>query len=348
VRGISPAEAVVGAEILSGSLRPVPEIGGPAVPRRTRQAVRQRFLARGSIISRYVPDPAFLGRPIVMFGLAQPYAESRATVTSAWSSNPAIANLWEFSDVVFGVFFARDAHDAQDLRARLGGDSLLRDVFFLECDARLPTVPVFFDFEGAWTRLNGLSGSMAYPQSLPCYSASAADQGTNPSEGDRETIRLMLARNEPGYRGGNGPGWLAGLSSRGQERRLIAKRAIDPRAILDPAACGRWASDFPGGIAFVRGELLGGRTAPEVFRALVESCDLRPFLLLTDGSKVLFGSLSVTNPAGTGSGTSPSNPVLPVLRNLLRQIVILRERVDSMQPLVNHRYDLPFLGTLKS
>jgi hypothetical protein len=175
VREISRSEAIVTSELLAGPGYRRGGAGEERVPRRTRDAIRQRLLERDSIAYRYVPDPSVLGRPILTFVIAQPYAEAHALAVSTWLSQPEGAHIWGFKDTLFGLFMLHGTEEAESLRIRLSGPETHRYVFAMDCDARLPIVPVFFDFGASWARITGLAGTMGYPHSLPATSVILSD-----------------------------------------------------------------------------------------------------------------------------------------------------------------------------
>ena len=114
------------------------------------------------------------------------------------------------------------------------------------------------------------------------------------------------------------------------------------RSFLNPAACSRWASNFPEALAFVRGVLVETATAPELFRLLVTDCRVNPFLFTTDGRSVLFACLSNRVEDREEISVSQRIALLPTVQRFLRQIVVLREPLVDLDTLVDHRYDRPF------
>jgi hypothetical protein len=342
LREISRSEAIVTAELLAGQgLR---RRGGEdeRIPRRTRQAVRQRLLARDSIRDRYVPDPAALGRPIVTFVIAQPYADKHSESIAKWRLRPEGVDVWAFKDTSFGVFFLPGLPEAATLRADLGGSETYRTVFAIDCDSRAATVPVFFDFEAAWTQITGLQGTLAYPHSLPFASVRAGNRSAILQGAEREALCHLLARRDAVDSPEDSRGWMSRLTLSSRERRLLEDGTSELRTFLDPAACSRWAGDFPDTVVFIGGGLVDGRTAPELFRSLLETCRINPFLFATDGTGVLFGCLSTKVGDRGNRSSSQRAPVLPTIREFLQQIVVHREPIESLTPLVDHRYDRPF------
>ena len=131
-----------------------------------------------------------------------------------------------------------------------------------------------------------------------------------------------------------------------RERRVLRRGLGEFRSFLDPAACSQWASNFPEGVAFIHGSLLVGGEAPELFRALVEEGQVNPFLFATDGKTVLFGCLSRKGAPSERLAVSSRASLLGTVEKFLREIVVIRESLDSLTPLVDHRYDRPFLDRI--
>jgi len=124
------------------------------------------------------------------------------------------------------------------------------------------------------------------------------------------------------------------------ERQFLRRGWGEFRSFLDPAGCARWASNFPHAIAFVRGSLIQGAEAPELFQALVGHCGVNPFLYATDDKAVFFGCLS--RRVGVLGETPEIGRIslLPTIQRFLRRIVVIREPLDNLVPVVDHQYDL--------
>jgi hypothetical protein len=342
LREISRSEAIVVAELLAGpGMRRTVSPDG-RVPRRTRQAIRQRIVQRGQVQERYVPDPVALGRPIVAVALAQPYTEMHARATAIWAARSEAVNVWLFPDTLLGVFLLEGPSEVEALHQQLGDSQIHRSLFVLNCDLRAPTLPVFFDFEAAWVRITGIPGTLAYPRSLPSAVRTGASRPTSLSEADRRTLRSLLSGRLEVAGPSGSAARMVRLVGGGRDRRLAHRGLVEFRSFLEPAACARWVSDFPETIALVRGELLDGGAAPALFRALVGECRVSPFLFATDGRAVLFGCLSKKTGDRGGTPSPRPPPMITTIRRFLRRIVVVREPLAALTPLVDHRYDRPF------
>jgi hypothetical protein len=342
LREISRSEALVVAELLAGSRTHGDGSTSNPLPRRTRQVIHHRLVARDSLKERYVPNPAALGRPIVTFALAQPYAEMHPRATATWQSQQDGVDLWSFKDTLFGVFFLKGAQEARALRGRLGDPLVHRSIFFLDCDSRVATVPVFFDFGAVWAEITGLQDIQSYPHPLPSYAGTGGNPLTPVSNADRGALHSLMTRQLIVGDEFVSRAWMNRLAQGARERRLVRRRVAEFRTFLDPAACSRWVRNFPEGVAFVQGTLVEGGTAPELFHGLVEDCRVSPFLFATDGGDVLFGCLSKRVDDRERRPSSIRTPMSTMTKRFLSRIVVLREPLTGLSPLVDHRYDRPF------
>ena len=344
MREISPAEALVTADILAGLPRRRIRTDEPAVPRRTRQAVRQRLLGRNLVRERYVPCPALLGRPIVTFGLIHPYAEALGDVVQLFRRETTAVNVWSWDDLVFGVFFLAGAEEALSLHRRLGESQGQRSAYWLDCDSREPTIPVFFDYEASWARIAGLRGTEGYPRPLPSPPDSGPYASAKLSEPDRKTLLNILVRQSRSDSLETGTNWLDRLMRGRRQSRLVLSGKLELRAFLDPVACSGWYSEFPNSCVFIHGLLSEGQRPADLFHALVENSGVAPFVFASDASTVLFVCFAKGLGDARSSSTAPGHPLLPTVQGFLRQIVVLRKPIANLQQPVSHEYGRPFAG----
>ncbi|MCI4348312.1 MAG: Lrp/AsnC family transcriptional regulator [Thermoplasmata archaeon] len=312
------------------------------VPKRTRYSVIERLRAGGVIKERSVPDPAVLGRPIVVFAVAEVFADRIAEAAASWRTEVETVHLWVARDKLLGMFFARDATAAESLAARLNPPGVARAVFVMVCDSRRGSIPVFFDYEGEWVRATGLPGTRTYPHSAPSSSASHGDLVPPLARSDEQTLRSMLVRPfAPALSGGHLSN-LRRLGGIAREKRLQHDGMVEIRSILDPAACANLWSRFFQSVVIVHGRLLEGKTPEQFFGELLGRGRLAPFLFATDERNVLFCYLSGGGePPSPPSADSPP-PVLSVIRGFLTRVVVNREDLGELATIIDHRYDRPF------
>ncbi|MGP8074938.1 MAG: hypothetical protein ACLQD9_06740 [Thermoplasmata archaeon] len=91
----------------------------------------------------------------------------------------------------------------------------------------------------------------------------------------------------------------------------------------------------PERLAYVTGETRPDRNPAELFGDLLHRAHVAPFLYAYDKERVLVSALS---PAPPGN-VERHLPVLSVVQEYLQRIEVVREPIDAMFPLIDHRYD---------
>ncbi len=332
MRSLTPAEAAVIRSLLADEPLPHRErIRRAGIPARTYEVARQRLLASGWLVERYVPDPVRLGRPVVRIALLRPYAEQFRTVARAWREDPATVFLWEGPAVLFAVSMPpeRGAPEAAPPTAAAGRG------FVLSADLREATFPVYFDFEGAWSRLAEEPGTYRYPRPL-APTAGGSEGASRLTARERGLLEEVVMRPLVPEAPGRG-GWFASR----KVSRLFEDGAVEHRVFLDPAAVPAYRDRRAATVVFVHGAIRPGAAPERLFRSLVSASRVTPFLFATDGRQVLLAGLS---PAPSGGPGGPRAPVLPVLEATLQAIEVDRVPVSDLVPSVNHRYDRLFVG----
>ncbi|MCI4323111.1 MAG: hypothetical protein L3K03_03675 [Thermoplasmata archaeon] len=340
-RALSEAEGLLTQRVLAGEgSGPRSPGSGTEVPRRTRQTVVQRIYQRGWVHDRYVPNPAWIDRPFVTFALAQPYSEEVVRAAQRWRQEAGTVLLWVSPETLFGVFFSRDERSRSRLAEKLRSSVRDRTEILLALDLREQAIPVYFDFEAAWSRVAGLSGAISYPHSLPGVVVDPARSEGEPSGGrNLRPLSELVGTSFPSGRF-RSPRLGSSLHIRGNvEQRYLRHGWMERRTFLEPTEVARWVSDFPRRVAFVQGEMLPGATAPALFHALVEECRINPFLYATDHQRVLLATFSQDPGTRRSEREIPRAGVLATLQKSLRGITIVRDSLDSMSTLVDHRYD---------
>jgi hypothetical protein len=302
------------------------------LPRRTAQAIRQRAYVRDWLTDRYVPNPVVLGYPTALFLVARPYSERAVAAVEQWRSHPRNVLLWSSPELLFGVFLARGPEEAEAIQRRLTDASAVRLEVGLRTDLTEATVPVYFDFEAAWTGWTGLSGTIRYPRALPSGEFDRPNGGL--TSGERSAISGLLVAP---FLGGNPARGISRFSRLYRaERRWLHSGQVEFRSFLNPREVARWVTRFADQVVFVHGDLLEPGGAADLFHALVSDCGVGPFLFATNGRSVLWGALSSSS---FTSPRRPSAPVLPRVKSYLREIRIVREGLAHLEPTVDHRFE---------
>jgi hypothetical protein len=334
VRVLSRAEAVAVQRLLAHiDVADGDGSGGERLPLRTAQAIRQRAYVRDWLTDRYVPNPVVLGYRTALFLVARPYSERALAIMEQWRSHPRNVLLWASPELLFGVFLARGPEEAEAIQRRLTDASAVRLEVGLRTDLTEATVPVYFDFESAWTGWTGLPGTIRYPRPLPSGEFDRPNGG-GLSPGERGAISGLLVAP---FLGGNPARGVSRFSRLYRaERRWLNSGQVEFRSFLNPREVARWVTGFADQAVFVHGELVEPGGASELFHALVSECRIGPFLFATNGRSVLWGALSST------SFTPPRRSSVPVLAKVgtyLRGIQIVREDLAHLEPTVDHRFE---------
>jgi hypothetical protein len=329
MRSLTPAEAAVIRSLLADEPLPHRErIRQAGIPARTYEVARQRLLASGWLVERYIPDPVRLGRPVARVSLLRPYAEQFRAVARQFREDPSTVFLWEGPGIVFAVALRPTGRG----RAASSTPGVARE-FVVDADLRDPTFPVYFDFEGAWSRLADAPGTYRYPRPLAPTAGGAdgeARVGPRDRESLEEAVRRPLVPEGPGR-----TGWFASR----RIRRLFAEGAVEHRVFLDLAAIPAYRDRRASTVVFLRGQVRTGASPDRLFRTLVTGCRVTPFLFVTDGERVLLAGLSPAPASPDGAGRTP---VLAAVESTLEAIEVDRVPADDLVATVNHRYDRLF------
>jgi hypothetical protein len=336
-RTLTLAEKLVVGQILAGRRGDTSSL---RLPRSTRQAASSRLYVRDWIRDRYLPNPPLVGWPLVSVAVTQPFVDQLPLVARVWQESTGATLLWGSHRTLFGVFFSRGRQDRERLCARLSDPRLAKNTIIVGQDLAESVVPIFFDFEAAWARVVGTAGTVSYPQSLPRFVGASGEGDAAPlSKGVTAAVSLMLTRPFVGPPRVNWSGTGVGSIIHGTDRRLLRTGLVEFRSFLNPIAIARDIVDFPNQVVFIGGELVNPSTPEGMFHELVERRAASPFLLASDGHRVLLGSLSEGPRPSRSEPASPSERALFILKKHLRSINVVDERLDGMQVLLDHRYD---------
>lgn len=298
------------------------------IPRRTYQEARRRAFAAGWVIERYVPDSPYFGAPYISFVQARPFAERTDELVREWMADPRLTTLWRTPDLVFGIFFSPTP-------LRLVGD--FHQSFCLTVDARAPTVPVYFDFEGVWVEWTRLGGTHGYPRPLPgavppARSSRSASILARHRSAARELDRLA-SQGDTGERSLRG-----GISLARPHRLAVRDGAVQYRLFANLGSIPAWQGRSVSEVLLIRGALLHEHRPEDLFRLMVRR-SRPPFLFASDGAVVMAGVLGpsgAVSDEGIGSRT---------LGTLLEEIDICRIDLRSLQTPAAYRFG-PLLESL--
>jgi hypothetical protein len=220
------------------------------------------------------------------------------------------------------------------------GGTRLRTLYSVRIDLRRRTILIFFDFEGAWSRLSGVRRSRGYPRRFPSTDFRPGGQLDPEPSGSDPRGRLLRGLVERAYSEGGGeegPSLLEGAFHRRRLRRALSEGWLERRAFLDPAAVNESVDGLADQIGFVHARLRPGVSPEALLGGLVNDAGLSPFLFASDGERVLFAAL--TAEAISRQGAAPARSAIELLREQTSEIVTLRQSLASLAPVAAYRFD---------
>jgi hypothetical protein len=333
MKSLSAAEARVIAALLAAS--PGDEATRArrsGVPRTTYQTIRRRALVEGWVQERYVPVPAAVGASRVVFRVAQPFAERRAEVVRRRREQTGVVVLWASPETVLSVSFEGRAEPSPNSVASPTGDPLpdawLRRSWTISASPGPADLPVYFDYEGAWSRRIGLEAPVSYPQGLPSGPAT----GPKPTAARLQSLLSFPFQAEPS----------AGIALRfsvshlsRSERQILSQGWVAHRVFPALAEIPSYCRGRDERAVLVTANLTAGGSMSRLLSSLYQARRIAPFLAVAAEGRALLAMLSPAPSQGSDAGT----PVLGLFEKELRDIEILREPLDTFFPVVDHRYD---------
>lgn len=331
MRSLTPAEA----RVIRALLASVPgdesqRAFASGVPRTTYQTIRRRVLRSGWVQERYLPAPEALGAQRLTFRLDQPFAEHRADVIRALRTRPTVALLWASPESIFSIAFTSSSPPTSpgiEATDRMPSEWLRRS-WVVAAAPRRESIPVYFDYEGAWARRTDSGRSTSYPQSIP----SGPVGGPKPRVPE---LRSLLGRP---FETHPEDGFIVRYSAihlPRRERRLVELGWVAHRAFPNLSEIPTFRGERDERVVFVTGLRVGGED-PDAFQQRIHrEGSISPFLVVGDDERLLMALLSPA-PSHIGRRTRPT---LQLLRSGLREIEIVREPLDTLFPILDHRYD---------
>lgn len=351
MRSLTRAQATVLLSLLDAGLEPERRREeGSGLARTTYQDAKRRLYAEGCLEDRYLPHPALLGVRTVQFRLARPFADRLEEEARLWAETPGAIVVWKGTQSLFGVFFARQP--GETFSGSLGrGDAPRRERKDRgpgrETAITVPThafsLPAYFDYEGALARFTGVWVPRGYPRSFGGPLVDGRSPRLLRAALRRPEVLSALVRRPFQTTPMGRPGHLVGPTSLPRsQRQLLLSGLVDWRPMPNIERLPPFRGRRLQSLAFIHGKLREGARPSDLFRALVGRVGSHPFLYVTDSGHVLLATLlvgSVRVAPEAASTTSSGESALGVLRESLGGIDILREPIDGLRVLVNHRYD---------
>lgn len=313
------------------------------IPRSTYHAVRRRAYEEGWLRDRYIPHPVPIGRPVVTFLLVRPYADRFPEMVDLFSLDPGAVVLWTGSQVAVAVLFHPKESDARRLTDALVKRKLAPAPTAVSVRADGPTVPVYFDFEGLWCNVVGLSGTLAYPHGL-----GGGGEGGEAPEPDHGTVSLsshqwwavgeLLRRPFVAAEQGRGAHLVGPLGLPFSQRRLLQRGWVTHRSILDPSRLPPYQGRSADQVVLLSGTPRKGARPEVLFATLSRDSRVFPFLFVVGADRWLVGAMGGSTPPPEELRAA-RRPVLPTLQQFLEGIEIVQEAASTFRAPIDHRYD---------
>ncbi|MCI4347012.1 MAG: hypothetical protein L3J97_00120 [Thermoplasmata archaeon] len=344
MRSLTDAEA----RVLSALVADLPEsererLRRIGLPRSTYHAARRRCYAEGWVSDRYVPDPAAFGYPWVGFVVARPYAERAREMASNLAAAPGAVVIASSSQFALGVSWCASEKSAVTFANGPAQRGEAGWSYGVACDVTQPSIPVYFDFEGAWSHVTGSAGTAEYPRGLG--GAAPVEESAVPTARRSNWAALELMHRPFVTEAEGRPGHLLGtFGLPWSQRRLLESGTIRHRVFLDsgkiPPFQGRSAEQ----IVAITGELREGQSAATLLATLTQACRVFPLVLAVGSNRVLIVALGQGTSAPARSSPTDVERQSPMLRlrDALRGIEIAQEETASIRSTLNHRYDRLF------
>ncbi len=317
------------------------------IPRSTYHAARRRAYEEGWLRDRYVPDPSRFGLPYAMFLVARPFVDRVGDLVQEWQREPGNVVLWAGSQVALGVFFLPTAEEAKRIAARF--DELRLGSWHESIAVRLdqPSIPVYFDFEGLWSHLAGMAGTLAYPHGLGGPGPDGeVDERPEPGTLNPHAawaVAELLHRPFIGQEQGR-PGHLMGpLGLPFSQQKLLTRGWVLHRVFLEPSRLPLYKGRSADQVNLILGRPKPGTRPEELFATLTRDCRVYPFLYVAGAERFLIGALGSSAPTNSSDQPpEPRRPVLATLQENLEGIEIVQELAPNLVNHVDHRYDRLF------
>jgi hypothetical protein len=347
VRELTRAEARVIAGLLGSAAATERErLRRISVPRSTYHAARRRAYAEGWLRDRYVPQPERFGLSTALVLAARPFADRGAAMVESWSNTPSCVYLAQGTDLVLGVFLESDLAAGRARASAILSGNVVSWHQAVLADLHGPSVPVYFDYEGLWSHLAEIGGTVAYPRGLG--GTPAADEPTRLSPHQTWAAGELL--NRPFVAADPGGGHLVGpFGLPFSQQKMVAQGWVSHRVFLDPARLPSFRGHGADQVVVVTGSWKANARAEVLFRTLTQECRVFPFLYAIDGRRAMLGALGRSGPPSLAA-SEPRRAVLPTLQESIEGIEVTQVPASSLRTLVDHRYDrlLPREGATNS
>jgi hypothetical protein len=344
-RTLTDAEAqVIGALLASTRVTERGRLQRAKVPRSTYHAARRRAYSEGWLRDRYIPNPVQYGLPYAAFTLARPFADRLGPFLKDRIEDPGTVFVACSAQLTLTIGWYPTRKEAMIAAERAAHGEFAGWSFPLVADLAVPSVPVYFDFEGTFAHLGGDGAPEGYPQGLggtpptPTKSAGSATERRS-SWG----VSTLVHRPFETAEAGRPPHLVGPLGLPWGQQRLLNSGWVRHRVLLDPGKLPPFHARSADLEVYVVGSLRTGARAEELFMALTRECRVFPFLFAVSEGRLALGALGQA-PGGAGPepGSLPRRSVLQTVRERVEGIEILEQPSSSFETRLDHRYDRLF------
>lgn len=307
---------------------------------RTYETARRRLFDAGIVYERFVPDPLAWGLRFLRFDLVRPKPGEEAECSERFETDPDAFHVWRGNGLVFAATLLRDRRARDETKARKEPWEVNRSRQ-LDVDLREPSVPIYFDFEGAWSRIAGAAGPHVYPRPLPHWAGGDSLDETRIPESLRRDAEDLIRRPFRAHGGRDSGRHLGSLLGFGGPRSAPAAGLVQRRCFLDLSKLAGFNGWRPQALSFVTGTLRAGEQPEALHHSLLFDGGMTPFLFSTDGRSILIGALS---PAPRAVAKRPLTRISEILSKRLEHWSLVDTEVSSLSTPLNHRYDRLLAG----
>lgn len=340
MRALTDAEVRVIAVLLAAAPdRERERLKRIGIPRSTYHAARRRAYEEGWLRDRYIPDPSRFGWPEVTFVLARPFLDREEELVELWKSDPGVVLLWSSRQLLLGVGL-HERGEALRFERLLERPPRASAHVAVTAELTEASVPVYFDFEGLWAHLSGLTGTVAYPHGLGGQRDRDADPDPAVTPHLRWALGELLHRPYTANSDGKSPHLVGPLGLPFSQQRLLTKGWVTHRVLLEPSRLPSYRGRSADQAYFISGRLREGVRAEELFAQLTRECWVFPFLFVVSPERVLLGALGSGSPVAPDPALpGPRRPVMTTLRGSLEGIEVVQEAIGNFEVHVDHRYE---------
>lgn len=316
------------------------------VPRSTYHAARKRAYEEGWLRDRYIPDPARFGAPFATLAVVRPFADRIADLSSRLTSDRTNVVAWVGAQSALCVYFHRDRRTAERTLAGLTSSGVASSVTAVVAEVDRSEVPVYFDYEGLWSHLSGLSGAATYPNGLGGRSGGPGSDPPAATPHQLWAAKELVDRPFQAEVQGRGGHLIGPFGLPFSQQKLLRTGWVTYRVVLEPSLLPPYQGRSADQVALISGRLRPGVRPEALFVALTRDCRVFPFLYATNGGRVIMAALGRapgTVPSAPASATEADRqPVMPTLQTALEGIEVHQEAVSQLRAVVDHRYERLF------